>query len=339
MQKKYSADWLEKAEIVKRKIKDLQLDPENVRFSHIPQIHKSTKNIEEIMKEDDGIFDLYDQILSSNGIIEPIVIDSNNMVIEGNRRLTCLRLLDDQAKKGELDDEGISRTQFEEVQCRLLPKIDDETRDLFLATIHVKGKKPWKRFNKAKHIYRLNRMHKISYDEIARLLGMGKATVQRNVSVYVEVSKYHTRFSDDKEWFKKFMLYEQFFMRKDLRDFREDQENINIFAKWVYSGKFQNHKDIRRLYEVLNDEDSKNEFEKTNMENAIKTLETKNPELVDADFKKINDTISVLQEISRAKLNDIVSNPEKIKLLNSLEHELKNLLIDIESRKDSLRKK
>lgn len=336
---KYSSDLIAKAEQVKRKISELKFDPENVRFSHMPLDERSSKSMEAIIKEDPEIFELYDQILSAKGVLEPLIIDSDNTVIEGNRRLTCLRILDEQAKKGELSVEGIEKSQFEEVECRLLPSLDEETRDIFLATIHVKGKKPWKRFNKAKHICRLNSEHKMSYDEISRVLGMGKATVQRNIAVYREVVKYHARFVDDKEWFKRFMFFEQFFMKRDLKEFREKRENIDIFAKWVYSGKFKNHKDIRRLYDVLNDVNAKKEFEKSNMENAIKILEINNPEMVDSDFKKINDIINVLREISRAKLDDIVSNPEKMKMLNSLEAEVKNLMIDLEIKKKHLKKR
>lgn len=339
MQKEYSTDLLAKSTLVTRKIMDLRLDPENVRFSHIPESERNTKSMDAILKEDVGLLDLYEQILSAKGVIEPLVIDSNNMVIEGNRRLSCLLLLDKAAKSGELDEEGIPRDQFEEVQCRLLPDINEESRDLFLATIHVKGKTPWKRFNKAKHIYRLNREHKMSYDEIARLLGMGKATIQRNVSVYLEVRSYHTRFPDDKEWFKRFMFYEQFFMRKDLEYFRNSNENRDLFAKWVYSGKFNNHKDIRRLADILKDKGLREVFEKTNMENAIKMLETINPGLVDSDFKKIGDTIAVLRDISRVKLDGIVSSPEKMKLLNTLEAEVKNLMIDLEAKKEALKSK
>lgn len=338
MKETYSADLIANAKHVKRKISELHFDPENVRFSHIPSEEKNSKSMQEIIEDDPEILDLYEQILSAKGVLEPLIIDSNNTVIEGNRRLTCLLILDKQAKKGELSDDGIKKTQFEEVECRLLQSLDEETRDIFLATIHVKGKKPWKRFNKAKHIYRMNAGHKMSYDEIARILGMGKATVQRNIVVYKEVWKYHVRFKDDKEWFKKFMIFEQFFMRKDLQEFRSRRNNIDDFDKWVYSSKFNNHKDIRKLHDVLRDRDAKREFEKSNMETAIRVLEGKNPGLVDTDFKKISDTITVLKDISRIKLDDIVLNPEKMKMLNSLEVEVKNLMIDLETKKKHLKK-
>ena len=337
MHREYTADMVSKAEPVTRKINELRLDPDNVRFSHMPQQECETRGMEDIIRDDPDILDLYDQILSAKGIVEPLVIDSNNVVVEGNRRLTCLLILDRETQKGEHEEDGVEKNRFEEVQCRLLPDMKDDEKDIYLATIHVKGKKPWKRFNKAKHIYRLNQSHKMSYDEIARILGMGKVTVQRNISVYVELKKYHARFPDDKEWFKKFMIYEQFFMRRDLKEFRDVRDNMDLFAKWTYSGKFKNHKDVRRLHDILKDPDLRKVFEETNMENAVREMETRNPGLVDHDFKKINDTIDVLKNLSRAKLDEIITNPEKMKLMNVLETETKNIMIDLENKREMLK--
>src|SRR5207245_2082279 len=100
----------------------------------------------------------------------------------GNTRLVCLKLLRDDIVDGKL--RGMPLEKFNKVKCRLLPSnVDNKTIDLYLATIHVKGKRIWKLFNRANHIYRLNRIHMISLDKLSDYLGMGKATIQRNVTV------------------------------------------------------------------------------------------------------------------------------------------------------------
>ena len=81
------------AKIIEIPIEKLELDKNNVRFSHYKKKNLAQSQIQEIIRQDGDTNVLCDQILAAGVVYEPLVIDSDYVVIEGNRRLVCLRLL------------------------------------------------------------------------------------------------------------------------------------------------------------------------------------------------------------------------------------------------------
>jgi|GEM_PF-2903264 len=317
-------------------IEELKLDFGNVRLAHLSLRDKfSDDKVEKILWDDPDIDGLYDQILFSKGITEPIVVTSNYVVVEGNRRLACLRKLNSQAKAGDLP--GVSKSEFSKVPCLVLtPDAKDPEKDIYLAMVHVKGKQPWKLFNRAKHVYTLYMVHKLSYDKIARAARMGKPTVKRNIEVYREIIKYQARYTDDGEWVHKFTYFDELFKRKDLKEWRETEGSLKLFAGWVHGKKFRDVRDVRKLYLVLSDEEAFKAFKEHNFDRAMKVLERNDPSLTDNYFKKIKSTLEIIRTTSRSKLEEIVKNPEEFKLLNSLSAELENLMMDLKSKRKAM---
>lgn len=329
MQAEVEAELIAGSPIIDVPIQKLRLDSGNVRFRHYSP-KPNSKKVEEIIRRDDDTSELCEQIFTSGVVYEPLVINSEYIVIEGNRRLVCLRMLYEQAAEGKL--EGITKEKFAKVRCRILPKaVNDKTLDLYLATIHVKGKKPWKLFNRAKHIYRLNRIHGMPYDYIASYLGMGKVTIQRSILVYLRTLDYERAFPDDNEWFHKFTYFEELFRRKELEEFADQKDFVRKFSHWVHDGKFLDHRQVRQLRQVLSKPDAYEAFLKGNFNAALKVLEKEDPSLSDPDFKRIRTTIDVLKSISRNQLYGIKANPAKMKLLISLEAEVKNLIVELDA--------
>lgn len=321
-------------------VKKLKLDIGNVRFIHVDD-KKTEKDVEKLILEDSKTYELCEQIAAAGAVLDPIVIDSNYRVIDGNRRVVCLRILNREIKKGKLPE--FRKDQFKKVKCRILPEnVNKKTLDLFLVTIHYKGRLPWKRFNRAKHISNLRYVHVMSYDEIVRLTGLGRATISRNITVYRHVQNYARRFPDDGDWVRKFTYFDELFKRRDLKEYRTNPSFIEKFSKWVFEKKFRDVRDVRKLHEVFSDPVSKKAFEREGFPGAERALEKERPDLVDKDFKKIRTTIDSLRNMSRDKLDDIISNPAKMKLLIHLETEIRTFLVDIEARKktsDVTRKK
>ena len=329
MKKIPNTGLIAEADVVDVPIEKLRLDTENVRFKHLPK-KLSPDEIEQRIRQEDDTNDLCEQILAAGVVYEPLVINSDNIVLEGNRRLVCLRMLKEEISNGKL--EGFPKDKFTTLKCRILPKgVDDKTVDLYLATIHVKGKKPWKLFNRAKHIYRLNRFHGMSYDTLADYLGMGKVTIQRSITVYHLILEYSRKFPDDKEWFHKFTYFEELFKRKELKEYRDDKAFLIKFMKWIHDGKFHDHRDVRQLLKVITDEDIYREFQKNGFGAALNLLESKDPSLSNQQFKKIKDTIDVLKSMSRTELEELKGNAAKRKLIIALEAEVKSLLAELDA--------
>jgi len=309
-------------------ISKLKVDQTNPRFNHLTK-KLTLSEIEKIIREDDETNVLADQILAAGVVTEPLLINSDNVVIEGNQRLVALRSLLKQVQEGQLDKS--LKEKFQKVSCKTIPdEVDNKTMDLHLARIHVKGKRQWKKFNRASHVYRLSRIHGISYDRLADTLGMGKATIQRCVIVYKTILDYSRKYPDDKKWFHKFTYFDFLFQRRDLKEFREDTDFVNEFIKWVHDEKFHDVRDIYQLAKVVSDIDAFQTLKKKNFKEALDVLDKKDPSLSSQEFKKISETIDVLKS-PEMKPEEIIANPAKMKLLIKLDSEMRLLMADIDS--------
>jgi len=327
----FDVEKIANAESVEVNLADIKLDPYNVRFLHLPQ-KLSDKEIEKILWEEKDTNELYKQILSAGGIYEEPVLNSELVVIEGNRRTVCLRKLKQEANKGMLP--GISKNNFDKVKCKILPKnTPPQVVDIFLATIHVKGKKPWNAFNKAKHIFNLYDSGGFSYDDLSKKLGMGKSTVIRAVEVYGATQKYGDKYKSDKEWFRKFTYFDELYKRKDLKEFRKEDKNIEKFENWIFHKKLDDVREVRQLAKILQDKEAFKEFEKKDFDAAMSIIGLKDPSINSTEYKKIKDTIDVLRNFSRKELSMTVRDDSRLKLLNSLKKEIDSLVKDIVSMK------
>lgn len=326
-----SAEKIANARTKEVPLNDIKLDSNNVRFLHMSK-RPSDKEIEKTLWDEGDTDELYKQILSAGELYEKPVLNSELTVIEGNRRIVCLRKLKVESNSGNLP--GISKGHFDKVNCIVLPKnISLQEIDLFLATIHVKGKKPWNAFNKAKHIFNLHDLRGLSFDDIAKTVGMGKATVIRAVDVYKATEKYGKKYNSDKEWFRKFTYFDELYKRKDLKEFRKDTKNLNKFENWIFHKKLDDVREVRKLVIILQDKEAMIEFEKKDFNAAMSEIGLKDPSINSAEFKKIKDTINVIRNLPRKELSKTVNDSSRMKLLNSLKKEVDSLIKDIKPMK------
>lgn len=327
----FDVEKIANAESIDVDLADVKLDPYNVRFLHLPQ-KLSDRDIEKILWDEKDTKELYKQILSAGGVYEEPVLNSELVVIEGNRRIVCLRKLKQEANNGILP--GMSKNLFDTVKCKILPKnTPPQIIDIFLATIHVKGKKPWNAFNKSKHIFNLYDSGGFSYDDLAKKLGMGKSTVIRSVDVYRATQKYGDKYKTDKEWFRKFTYFDELYKRKDLKEFRKESNNLGSFENWIFHKKLDDVREVRQLAKILQDKDAFKEFERKDFDAAMKVIGFKDPSISSIEFKKIKDAIDVLRNFSRKELSKTIRDDSRLKLLNSLKKEIDGLIKDITSMK------
>lgn len=326
------AKLIANAPIVSIHIEKLKHDPENVRLKHLKSKPSQTK-IQQVLREVGNTSELKHQILAEGVVYEPLVVNYENTVLEGNRRLVALKDIMRDIEQNKL--QGYDILKLKKVKCRKLAKnVSKKAIDIYLATIHVRAKKPWKLFNRAKHIFQLSKVHHLSYNDIAARVGMAKSTIQRAIICYQLVLDYSNRYIDDKEWFNKYSYFEELFKRKDLVDFREHENNLTKFAKWVHDKKFHDYQDLRKLNLVMLDGTAYEEFEKHNFDAALRALEKNDPSISDKDFKGIKNTIEICRNLSRTELIDIKSNPSKMRMIYQLEAELKSLVSDLENIKE-----
>ncbi len=311
----------------------LKLDLSNVRFQHLPK-KLDDKEMDKLIWEEKSTRELYDQIKSAGGLYEEPIIDSDYIVLEGNRRVVCLRRLQSEAHAEKLPNLG--KNVFDIIKCRVIPKhITDLDKHLLLATIHVKGKKDWPAFNKAKQIYDLYNSYKIPYDSLVKYLGMGKATIIRMVNSYEQTYKYGRTYPNETNWYQNYSYFEELFKRIDLREFTKLQRNIDRFAEWVHKGKFKDSTDVRALGQILADGDATKAFETYGFAKAFAIIQDKNPTLKSKEFKQIQKTIKLISSFSRKELVKTINDPHRKAMIRKLKEELDALVKDI----DALEKK
>jgi len=307
----------------------LKLDLTNARFQHLTK-KVDDAGMDNLIWNEPSTGELFEQIKSAGGLYEEPILNSDYTVLEGNRRIVCLRHLQAEAKKGELPN--INKNAFDIVKCRIIPEGTTALeKQLFLAAVHVIGKQPWPAFNKAKQINDLYKVHNLTYDQLAKHLNMGKITVIRMMNSYEQTDKYGKTYSDDTGWYRKYSYFEELFKSRDLKEFTKLQKNIDKFAKWVYDEKFSDVRDVRWLGKILKDEDALHLFETKGFDIALELIKEKNPILKSKEFKQIQKTIDAIRSFPRKELIKTIKDPRRREIIMKLKEEIDSLVRDIES--------
>jgi len=318
-------------EIKKMPVSELKLDPKNTRFRHLGT--KSDPEMEDYLWKDPDTKKLYNAMLAAGGATEPLVIDSNNVVREGNRRLVCLRKLSENVKKGDKKLKGFSKTHFDEVQCYVLPP-DTTEKDMamYLANIHVIGKDPWPALNKAAHLYDLYDTHGMTIDDIKDYLAMGKQTVINQINAFDATLRYRDNYGEeDPDWLKKYSYFAEIYKNPFLREWIKDNRNEERVQKWIAEGRIELGRYIRRLPEIIRDEKALEKLETENIRAAIKAIEEKDPSLTSPTFKIIKQaTVTLRENFPRSEFILSSKDNARIKMLKELHSAVEDILEDIE---------
>jgi len=320
---------MERAKTETIPIEKLQLNQDNVRFQHLNKIF-TDKEIEKFIWGERDTKKLYNQILVAGGLHEPPLVkktDTGFIIIEGNRRIVCLRKLHEEAHKGLLPN--TPKNKYDYVECKVIPADANQTDiDLMLIILHVKSKKDWVTFNRAKLITDLHE-NGMSYDSLIKHVGMGKTTVIRYVDSYKATLDYGKMYFDDEEWFHKFTYFDELYKKKDLQDFREDPRNIKQFSEWVHDKKFRDVRDVRLLSKIILDKKILEQFKRYGLVGAIKYIEESDPTMNSPAFKRIKKAIETMRLLPRKELIKTAKDKSRILLLEELQTEVKRLIRDV----------
>ena len=137
-------------------LKDLRLDPKNVRFRHMASL-LAEKQMEQWLFEEEDVKALIKQILRDRRLQQPIYVQEDGqdhyIVKEGNRRTVALRKIRTQILMGKI--KGFEKEHFDLVPVTIL-KGSEHSIKVFVGQTHVSGPKPWDAVNKASQVYELN---------------------------------------------------------------------------------------------------------------------------------------------------------------------------------------
>ncbi len=315
------------AEILDLPLKKLKLDPTNVRFHHFTDRLTDTQIEEEIWKESDTR-DLFREILNSRGLSEPPIVDSNFVVMEGNRRLVCLRKLTERVHNGEYPQ--IPENTFDSVTCYVLPK-DTPQKDIaiLLGRLHVSGKKEWKALNQAAHIYELFNKHGASQADITNLMSMSKTTVAHMIKAFQLTTDYGKRYPEDTTWVYKFSYFHEMVKKKSLDAWLEKNGNTERFMDWLAKGKLSRGMDVRRLPEIIKTQDAIQAIDTGGFDAALKVLSKSDPAIDNKFYAHVKDMVERLNDIPREELVEAGSDHVKLGQLQKLRDTVDEVLRNV----------
>ena len=302
---------IEKTKKISTNLKNFYLDPNNYRFVD----HKDYKKIEDKDVLDDkvqqrtrnfisgknreGVKDLLDSF-KANGFLEVDVIqlkdlgDNNYLVLEGNRRVTALKILKEDYDNG-LDIGKFNAETFKKVPSFIHENEDDATHRIIMGLKHISGNKKWPAINQAQLIYDYLEPHWGDgyYEEEVKLcesLGITKAKLRSSQRAYHLILQYKE--SDYGDQFSSDMYY----------TFAEITKRPSI-KKWIewnddkYYGA--NEENTLRLFSWLSQREEQDEVEDDEINDSKKypPIITKYREIQDlAKFIDNEEALLVMEE-------------------------------------------
>jgi len=234
-------------------IKDLRLDPNNVRFRQITR-NMSEAEMEEWLFNEEDVRVLIKQIIRDRRIQQPIYVIEDKqgkyIVKEGNRRTVALRKIQRDLIKGQI--KGFEKDHFDLIPVHVLQGTKHEI-NIFLGQIHVSGPKEWNAVNKASLIYNLMEEFGDTLESVAEELGMTKGRVENYYKAFKATELYGKRYPNDVNSVLKFSYFAELYQSKVLKNWlNEDPTRIDYFLDLVANNKLLvTYKGVRSLAKIV----------------------------------------------------------------------------------------
>ena len=234
-------------------LKDLRLDPDNVRFRHIIR-NMSEAEMEEWLFNEEDVRVLVKQIQRDRRIQQPIYVIEDKqgkyIVKEGNRRTVALRKIQRDLIKGDL--KGFEKDHFDLVPVHVLQGTKHEI-NIFLGQIHVSGPKEWNAVNKGAQIHDLIEEYGDTFEGVGEELGMTKGVVEKYYKSFIATKHYAKRYPQDKNPVPKFSYFAELYQSKVLKNWlNEDPANLDYFIDLVGNNKLLvTYKGVRSFAKIV----------------------------------------------------------------------------------------
>ena len=234
-------------------VKDLQLDPDNIRFRHITK-KMSDKEMEDWLFDEVDVRVLQKQIICDKRVQQPIyVVEGKHgkyVVKEGNRRTVALRRIQRELIAGKI--EGFEKDHFDLMPVHVLKGTGHEI-NIFLAQIHVSGPKEWNAVNKGALIFTLMEEYGDTLESVAEELGMTKGKVDNYYKAFKATETYSKRYLNDKNYVPKFSYFAELYQSKVLKTWlEEDPSNLDYFTDLVGNNKLLvTYKGVRSFAKIV----------------------------------------------------------------------------------------
>lgn len=303
-------------------IGELHLDPKNQRIQFVlAQLEPgevSGEQIEKILWKYDFVKNLYHSIEQNGGLIHPVAILEDGLVIEGNCRTVALRKLAQQYP---------GDTRFALVPCEVFP--NDLTQDqltLLLGEWHIAGKHEWDPYEKAEYMYKATHQLNKTIDYLSYHLRVSRTTIWLNVKAY-ELAKDFLAQYPSPENVQKFSYFLEFVKKKALQNrLKKDPEFKQKFFSWIAKGKLDAGSQVRELAAIIERPELERKLDEEGFWAAHSALLQVAPSLASDLYRTIDQTITKLRQAAATEIQELrEGNAAKVEKLRELYHVVKEI--------------
>jgi hypothetical protein len=257
------------------------------------------KQIEEILRKEEHVKELFQEIKTHEGLIDPILV-RGKVVLEGNSRLCAYRMLYEKA--AESNDKSLIE-KWSKIKAQIIPAdTDEETIFTILGTWHIKGKKQWDTFEKSAYLKRMKEQYHYAVDKIAEIIGESSTFVNDNIEA-------HDLMVSNKVYeLKKYSYFIELVKNRGIKQYEsKDKEIRNKIIKTIKEGQFNKAEEIRDIPKVLKDKVARKTLfeEGTNFSVALEIAKGRNPEFDDAFYRHLKTTTNKLNHLTAKKAMSI----------------------------------
>ena len=304
---------------------DIKLDPQNPRIRYMAETKgiapKTNEAIRDLLLEDDDIRRLYSDIKREDGLHDPILVNKDGTIIEGNSRAACYLKLYGNGNGGRKRIPArVLRTQMSEKDVAALQ-----------AHYHIKGKNKWDAYAKAEHFFRMSEDHKMTPEDIHKTTGMHKKSIEDMIESYrmMRANAFGKGKKNSPDMAVRTYSYFNEFQKSGnevVKEFRAKKANREWFAKMVDEGRFEKGSDVRKLPAILKSKQAMRAFEQGGIKAANPIIGQVDPTSDSARYRKIKKLTEELNEDFSPEAEHIKNNPKCGKLLEDLGKMITNLL-------------
>jgi hypothetical protein len=326
-------------------VKYLKLDEQNPRIGFFKdnQVTDSLSDEQIIFaltnKKPEAFRKLKDSIHNNRGIMQAIwvepLINGYYRIVEGNSRYVVYI---------QLQQEEPFEERWKTILCFVLPhEISEEQKNYIRLQSHLRGTTEWDAYEKAKYLYKLWDDDGWSISRLEKQTKMTEKQIRESIYAYeIMEEQYLPNHGDDPNEVSKFSYFIEYVKDKKLQKLMDiNQKNTLDFCNWVANKeKIPTGQDVRRLRDILENDETKSIFMNKGFEEALQVLEFKKPHLVLSFYRDVENVIERLKDINTQELDEIIleENSEKEKLIKELAKWSEKVvkLIETEKRKNGV---
>jgi hypothetical protein len=245
---------------------------------------------------------LKDSIQNNKGIINPIWVEpdqSSFRVIEGNSRLTVYQDL----RKLEPNE-----SQWQNIICYVLPnQVNSEEKNYIRLQAHLRGTNEWDAYEKAKYLYKLSVEDVWPLSKIEKQTKLTKREIEQNIEAFKTMRNQYLPTHPDPFEVSKFSYFVEYIKDKKLQKAMDKNGfGVSHFCQWVADRKMlPTGQDVRRLRDILEDQDATDAFINGGFEASIGILAYRNPNITNPFYRDVEKVIDRLKNIPMYEIEDI----------------------------------